>query len=530
MVSVADLVANAAAQFGDAPAVSYYGCRMSYKELENLSRRVAEGLRALGVHSAEHVGIRLRNTPQFMAAFLGCISAGATAVVLSPLLPERRIRDQLLDARVKTLITADDLLGVSDYVDQTIVCRTLKSPCSGTAGVTPTRRRTTRGRVARQFEELIDNDGRPRGLSDQDSFAEVAAIMYTGGTTGEAKGVMLTHGNFLAAAEEWGKQLTDGGSMGNEKLLCALPIFHVFGLTVAFLSSLGCGIEVVLHDRFDPVRVLNDIQRERITIMLGVPSMYSLLLNYPNIHMTDLSSIRYCVSGGAPTSDSLMSAMFEKTGVRLRTAYALTETTSTASHQLARGSPVMPTVGRVASGSIVEVVDIEEGRKVLPPGEVGELCISGQYVMKGYWNRPQETEEAFRGGRFHTGDVGYVRPDNYLVLLDRRKDLILCGGFNVFPRVIENALGEHSSIQEVCVIGVDDPLHGQRPKAFIVLRKGVAAPTAEMLMQFLSERLARFELPICIEVRTELPLTPVGKVSKAALRAEERMKMTLAFP
>jgi len=518
---IGDLLARSAERYGEADAVEFYGRTFTYQELFELSQKAAKGLQLLGVRPMDHVGIRLRNSPHFLIAFFGCLMAGCTAVVLSPLVPERQIRKQMKDARVKCLITSADLAESTTEESQTVLCNLRDFlPNDEAWSSIPTSKRPKRASDL-SFEKLVDNDGAYEPCPCGDPQDAVAAILFTGGTTGESKGVMLTHYNFCAATETWEKQLTSGSCSGRDKLLCALPLFHVFGLTVAFLASIRGGIEIVLRYRFDPTCALDDIQEKNITIVLGVPTMYSLLVNHPAIGGYDLSSLRYCAVGGAPVPESVVSAMKAKTGIWLRTAYALTETTSTGSHQLRIGEPVMPTVGFPAPLSIVEVVDLETGMNLLTQGEQGEICFRGPYVTKGYWNRPDATLDAFRGGRFHTGDIGYLTDSGYLVIVDRKKDMLLCGGHNVFPRNIETALYEHPAIDEVCVIGVPDEMFGERPKAFIVLHGGCAVPDHGELVEFLSRRLARYEIPTKFEIRSHLPKTPVGKLSKKDLIDEE---------
>jgi long-chain acyl-CoA synthetase len=259
-------------------------------------------------------------------------------------------------------------------------------------------------------------------------------------------------------------------------------------------------------------------------VFLGVPTMYAAMVLHPKIKETDLSSLRLCSSGGAPLPAEILARFKELTGITPSEGYGLTETAPLGTMQVVEGEPRAGTVGLPAPQTIIEVVDIETGITVLPQGEKGEICIRGPQVMKGYWKRPAATEEAFRGGRFHTGDIGFVDADGYVTLVDRKKDMILSGGFNVFPRTIEEAIYEHPAVAEVTVIGIPDAYRGQSAKAFIALKPGAQAFAFDELKAFLADKLAKYEMPVAMEIRQSLPKTPVGKLSKKELVAEEAAK------
>jgi long-chain acyl-CoA synthetase len=280
---------------------------------------------------------------------------------------------------------------------------------------------------------------------------------------------------------------------------------------------------MVMHMRFDPDRALADITRKKITIFAGVPTMYTALINHPKLTQFDLSSLRQCASGGAPLPVEVLQRFRELTGVTPREGYGLTETAPLGT-QINEAAPRPGTVGLPAPHTLIEVVDLESGTRVLSAGEKGEICITGPQVMKGYWNKPEATADAFLGGRFHTGDIGFIDADGYVTLVDRKKDMILSGGFNVFPRNSEEAIYEHPAVSEVTVIGIPDAYHGQSAKAFIALKPGQPAFSFEELKAFLADKLAKYEMPTEIEFRASLPRTPVGKLSKKELVAEELAK------
>jgi long-chain acyl-CoA synthetase len=303
-----------------------------------------------------------------------------------------------------------------------------------------------------------------------------------------------------------------------------LPLFHIFGLTFVMQLAVTTGSQVVLHIRFDPDRVLADIARKKITVFPAVPTMYTALINHPNVKEFDLSSVSLWVSGGAPLPMDVLQRFEALTGHSPREGYGLTETALLGTLQVRDGPTRRGSVGLPPPRTILEVVDLETGTRVLPVGEKGEICFRGPQVMKGYWKKPEATEEAFRGGRFHTGDIGFLDQDGFVTLVDRKKDMILSGGFNVFPRNIEGAVQEHPSVSEVTVIGIPDAYRGQSAKAFIALKPGHAPFGMDELKVFLADKLAKYEMPTEMEIRTSLPKTAVGKLSKKELLAEEIAK------
>ena len=303
-----------------------------------------------------------------------------------------------------------------------------------------------------------------------------------------------------------------------------LPLFHIFGLTFIMLLAIANGEQVVLHIKFDPDRALADISRKKITVFLGVPTMYTALVNHPKVKEFDLSSVRRWVSGGAPLAMEVLQRFEALTGHAPKEGYGLTEIAPLGTLQVLDKPARQGSVGLPAPHTVLEVVDLETGERVLPIGEKGEICFRGPQVMKGYWKKPEATEEAFRGGRFHTGDIGFLDQDGFVTLVDRKKDMILTGGFNVFPRNIEEAIYEHPAVAEVTVIGIPDPYRGQSAKAFIALKPGHAAFGIDELKSFLADKLAKYEMPTEMEIRASLPKTPVGKLSKKELLAEEIAK------
>ncbi len=533
-VPIESLLQTAAAQWPDRVALDFYDRTFTYRELLDLATRAAKGFQAIGVGPGVNVGLHLPNTPHYVVCFFAVLMAGGRIANFSPLAAPRELKYQLVDSDVEVMVTLGlpmlypqiAALKGTGKLKSVVVCALedfLPAPIVRAFAGPPAERIAGPGREI-DFATLIDNDGavapHPRGPLED----EVAVLQYTGGTTGDPKGAMLTHANFCAVIEVYRMWAASSMNRETDKTLVVLPLFHIFGLSFILLLSTAIGVQMVMHIRFDPDRVLGDIQRKKITTFSGVPTMYTALVNHPKIKEFDLSSLRLCGSGGAPLPVEVLQRFRELTGLTPREGYGLTETAPLGTLQVVEGEPRPGTVGVPAPLTTIEVVDIETGTTVLPVGSKGEICFRGPQVMKGYWKKPEATAEAFRGGRFHTGDIGFMDQDGFVTLVDRKKDMILSGGFNVFPRNIEEAIYEHPAVAEVTVIGVPDSYRGQSAKAFIALKAGAAAFTLDELKTFLADKLAKYEVPTEIEFRASLPKTPVGKLSKKELVAEELAK------
>ena len=532
-VPLYSLLESATAKWPDRTVIDFYDCKFTFRELHDLAARAAKGLQALGVGPGVHVGLHLPNTPHFVIGFFAVLMAGGRVVNFSPLAAPRELRYQLVDADTQVMITLGlptlypqlaALKGTGRF-ETLVVCSTedfLTGPVARAFGPAADRIRGE-GREL-DFAELIANDGTFKRHPDGPLEDEVAVLQYTGGTTGEPKGAMLTHANFcavLAIFNHW-DQLSAAGETA--RTLTVLPLFHIYGLTYIMLLAVANGGEMVLHIRFDPDRVLADISRKKITVFPAVPTMYTALVNHPGVKEFDLSSVRRWLSGAAPLPLDVLKRFEALTGRSPKEGYGLTETAPLGTLPLLEGSARRGSVGLPAPHTILEVVDLETGTKVLPVGEKGEICLRGPQVMKGYWKKPDATAEACHGGRFHTGDIGFLDQDGFVTLVDRKKDMILCGGFNVFPHNIEEAIYEHPGVAEVTVIGIPDAYRGHSAKAFIALKPGFTPFGIDELRAFLVDKLAKYELPTEMEIRASLPKTPVGKLSKKELVAEEIAK------
>jgi long-chain acyl-CoA synthetase len=525
-VPIEQFLDSAAARWPRNVAIDFYDHVITFRELHDLAARAAKGFQALGVGPGVNVGLHLLNTPHYAICFFGVLMAGGRLVNFNPHAPVREIERQLSDSDTEILVT----LGLpprSQFAEGRAHLRTVVACrvedflpaelAESLGGGAPDLASIGTTRI--EFAGLVDNDGlyrhHPRGKLDD----ELAVLQYTGGTTGEPKGAMLTHSNFSAVPHLIGRWM--GNYLGSDSTqLVVLPLFHVFGLAVMLLS-VAVGATMVVHVRFETERVLADIALKRITVLFGVPSMFSALIQDVGPTRHDFSSLKVCGSGGAPLLADVFHRFRELTGVPVLPGYSLTEITDLGAWQPIGIEPRLGTVGLPLPLTVVEVVDIETGTRVLPNGEQGEICFTGPQVMKGFWRRPAATAEAFHGGRFHSGDIGFIDQDGYVTLVGRKKELILCGGHNVYPSTIEEAICEHPAVAEVGVIGVPDADLGQMVKAFVVLKPEQAPITYRDLRRFLSDKLAAYEIPSEIVIRKNLPKTSVGKLSKKDLLTEE---------
>jgi len=532
-VALESLLETAATKWPGRTAIDFYDRTFTFRELHDLAARAAKGLQALGVGPGVHVGLHLPNTPHFVIAFFAVLMAGGRVVNFSPLAAPRELKYQITDAATQVMITLGlpmlypqiaALNGTAKF-ETLVVCSIadfLSAPVAAAFG--PAAERVGGAGREVDFAALIANDGAFKSHPHGPIEDEVAVLQYTGGTTGQPKGAMLTHANFCAVLNIYSHWHGLSADAEPQKALAVLPLFHICGLTFLMLVAITTGSQMVLHIRFDPDRLLADIARKKITVVPAVPTMYTALVNHPKVKEFDLSSVTIWASGGAPLPMDVLQRFEALTGHSPREGYGLTETAPLGTMQTKDGAARQGSVGLPAPHTVLEVVDLATGATVLPIGERGEICFRGPQVMKGYWNKPEETEEAFRGGRFHTGDIGVLDQDGFVTLVDRKKDMILSGGFNVFPRNIEEAIYEHPGVAEVTVIGIPDAYRGQSAKAFIALKPGQAPFGIDELKAFLADKLAKYEMPTEMEIRANLPKTPVGKLSKKELVAEEIAK------
>jgi long-chain acyl-CoA synthetase len=521
-----DLLSKAAGQFATRPAIEFRDRAILYAELEAMVETSASAFLRAGYGKGASVALFLGNSPDHPVNFFGALKAGARVVHLSALDGEIALSHKLSDSGARVLVTSNlaALLPMAlkflarGLLDRLIVCEddnwgkvgTPQAPIPDNPAIV-------------SFKSFVEGAPKPAQWP-QVSADDVALLQYTGGTTGLPKGAMLSHGNLTSAVsiyDVWGKPALARRGDAIERVICVLPLFHIFALTVILLRSLERGDLISLHQRFDVEAVMRDIEVKRATGFPGVPTMWIAIANLPDLEKRDLSSLVSCGSGGAPLPVEVAKIFERKTNMKLRSGWGMTETCSPGTAHPHEGPDKPGSIGLMLPGIELDVVALDDNRKILPPGEVGEIRIRGPNVTKGYWNRPQETAEAFVGDRFLTGDIGYMDDDGYFYLVDRKKDMIISGGFNVYPQMIEQAIYTHPAVQEVIVIGVVDAYRGEAAKAFVKLRDGKNPFTLEELKAFLAGKLGKHEIPAALEFVDELPRTSVGKLSRHELRKQQ---------
>jgi long-chain acyl-CoA synthetase len=506
-------------------AMSFRDRRMTYREFGQAADACAAGLLQAGIGKSDAIGFYLPNSPHHVIGLFGATRAGARVVQLSPLDAERELIHKLKDSGARKVLTANvpPLLPMALKLKAAGLIDTLIVADDGEWGAPPCPLLPIpheRGVVA--LASLTD-----AALPAQwpaIAPGDVALLQYTGGTTGIPKGAMLTHANLSASCAIYDAWFNPQSSIkpGEARAICALPLFHIFALSTVTLRHLSNGNEVLLRQKFDVETTLADIEIRRATHLNGVPTMWMALCNHPGIEKRDLSSLVSCSSGGAALPIEIVERWQQLTGKILRSGIGMTETSPAAATQPITRPGKTGSSGLPLPSVIVEIVALDDPRRVLPLGETGEIRIKGPNVVSGYWNRPQDTAESFIDGFWLSGDIGYLDDDGFLFVVDRKKDMIISGGFNVYPRMIEEAVYEHPDVEEVIVIGVPDSYRGEAAKAFVKLRAGASALTLEALRTFLADKIGRHEMPAFLEIRSELPRTTVGKLSKRDLIEEER--------
>src|SRR5689334_17589732 len=521
-----DLLSNVAREYGARPVIEFRDRPISYAELESLVEAAAAAFLRAGYGKNTSVALFLGNTPDHPVNFFGALKAGARIVPLSPLDGEIALSHKLSDSGARVLVTSNlsALLPTAlkflnkGLLDRLIVCEDDRWGKVGTqqAALPDDPRIIT-------HKQFVDGATRPAQWPAID-VEDVALLQYTGGTTGLPKGAMLSHGNLTSAVsvyDVWGKAARLERD-AIERVICVLPLFHIFALTVVLLSSLRRGNLISLHQRFDVEAVMRDIEVKRATAFPGVPTMWIAIAALPDLDKRDLSSLVSVGSGGAPLPVEVARILEQRVGMKLKSGWGMTETCSPGTAHPKEGPDKPGSIGLMLPGIELDVVSLDDPTKVMPVGETGEIRIKGPNVTTGYWNRPKETAEAFVGDRFLTGDIGYMDADGYFYLVDRKKDMIISGGFNVYPQMIEQAIYTHPAVQEVIVIGIPDDYRGEAAKAFIKLRSDAMPFTLDELRAFLTGKLGKHEIPAAVDFVDELPRTPVGKLSRHELRMQQQ--------
>ncbi|WP_430471720.1 long-chain-fatty-acid--CoA ligase [Thalassospira lucentensis] len=531
---VHEIFDRAAARFPNRPCIDFLGRIYDYKTIKDQIDRAAEGFKQLGIRKGDKVGLCLPNTPYYVVCYYAILKCGGVVVNFNPLYAKREIAYQIEDSGCRLMVTLNlkqIYPKVAACLDQTCLKRIVV--CEMSDILPPIKsvlfslfKRSELADVPTDLRHIAYD--RVIGCKPIDTAADItvddlAVLQYTGGTTGRPKGAMLTHANLSANVDQLTRWMPDANP-GYEVTLCVLPFFHVFAMTVALNTSVNMGSELVLQPRFELSALLKALDKKRATIFPGVPTIYTAINNSPETPKHDLSHIRCCISGGAPLPVEVKHRFEEITGSKVVEGYGLTEASPVCTCNPVKGVNKEGSIGLAMPGAEIEIRSLEHHAQPVPLGEKGEVCVRGPQVMPGYWQNAAATEETFVDGWLRTGDVGYQDEDGYTFLVDRLKDVILCSGYNVYPRAIEEALYLHEQIAEVTCIGVPDPYRGQAPKAFVRLKDGVTDVTAEDLRAFLDDKISRIEMPREIEIREELPKTMVGKLSKKELVEEERLK------
>jgi long-chain acyl-CoA synthetase len=534
---IPNLLRDSASRYGASPAIDFLGRQWTYAQLDALVNRATKGLQLIGVTRGTRVGLCLPNTPYAVIFFFATLRAGGVVVNYNPLYVEREIAHTIKDSGTEIMVTMDLALiypKVARVAGQTGLRKVVVCPMAGALPhvkglLYPWVRRREVASIPRnnhtiRYASLLHNDGKPTPV-DIDP-GELAVLQYTGGTTGLPKAAELTHANITCN----GAQVIAGMGLenyGHERVLGVLPLFHVFALTSVMTLSVQTASLMILVPRFELKDLLATIARTKPTMFPAVPTIYTALVEAAAKEPVALGSIKLCISGGAPLPIETRQRFMALTGCELMEGYGLSETSPVVSFT----PPGMPykdgSVGIPVEGTVVEIRDPANPAQILPTGERGEICIRGPQVMRGYWQKPAETDRVMIDGALRTGDIGYLDADGYLFLVDRIKDLIIAGGYNVYPRVLEEALYQHPAVKDAVVIGVPDQYRGQAPKAFVTLKQGMSA-TPEQLREFLKEYISKIEMPREVEIRDELPKTMIGKLSKKELVAEEEAKARAA--
>ncbi|MCU0955526.1 MAG: long-chain fatty acid--CoA ligase [Hyphomicrobium sp.] len=531
---VHNLLDEAATVHPRRPCTNFFGRLTSYADIASRVDEAAAALQALGASKGVKIGLFLPNTPTFIIYYYAALKTGATVVNYNPLYTVEELAFQVKDSQTEIMVTLDlqmlfskvDALLEAGVLPRAIVC--------SFAALLPTAKSTLfrllkRKQIARTSasaashkilleRDLIKRGARPRPVAINPE-EDIAVLQYTGGTTGTPKGAMLTHANLSCNTRQvmlWAPDLGEG----QERVMGVLPFFHVFAMTVVMNFGIAKAAEIVMVPRFTLDEGLALIAKVRPTIMPGVPTLFNAIQNHPKIKTYDLTSLKFCLSGGAPLPLEVKQKFEATTGCKLVEGYGLSEASPVVTCNPIEGAPPPGSIGLPLPGTIVSLRSLADPSVAVGPGERGELCVKGPQVMRGYWNKPEETANQFTGDFLRTGDVAIMDENGYFQIVDRIKDLIICSGYNVYPRRVEEAIYEHPAVEEVTVIGIPDAYRGEAPKAFIKLRSGHTA-TADDILRHLKVKLSKIELPAAIEFRDSLPKTMIGKLSKKELKAEE---------
>jgi len=498
MTNFANQLTAAAAEHPDHPAIKFGDLVLSYKLLHGATAHAAGLLRSRGVEAGARVGIALPNVPYFPLVYFGALRLGAIVVPMNPLLKEREVAYHLSDCGARLIV------GWQDFAD------------AGTRGAEQAGAESMIVTLG-EFERMV-GEAAPLGEVSERRDDDPAVVIYTSGTTGAPKGATLTHANLYATAKT-GRDLVEAGP--HTVMIGALPLFHVFGMSAIMNLTIHAHGLLTLIPRFEAGNVLEVIERDRGTTFGGVPTMFAALLHDPERERHDVSSINLCVSGGAPMPVEILRGFDEAFGAKVLEGYGLSESTGMGTFNPPDRERKPGSIGVPMGGTEIRLVDDDDND--VPAGEPGELVMRGPFVMKGYWNREDATREVMRGGWLHTGDIATVDEDGYYYIVDRKKDLIIRGGYNVYPREIEEVLYTHPAVREAAVVGVPHASLGEEVGAAVALKEGAEA-TPDELRDYLKQRVAAYKYARVVWMVDDLPKGPTGKVLKREIEVPEAAK------
>ena len=546
-VPLYQLIDDAAKKYPNNTAIIYGGvvhqlggalmdAKMTFQQLQDITNRFAAALQGLGVKKGDRVALFLPNCPQFPIAYYATLKAGGIVVPCNPLYVARELEHQVNDAGAETIVVLSRFYPIVKQIQshtklKNVIVTNAKEYFPGLLKTLFTLA------VEKKEGHRVDITGEANTYWFQDLLAkapatpqpvdvkpqDTAVLLYTGGTTGVPKGAELSHRNIVANAVQCKHWI--GAREGQETTVTSLPLFHSYGMTTCMnLSMYIGGAMLLIPNPRDLDHILKAINKHHPTMFPGVPTMYVAINNHPDVSKYNLKSIRACVSGAAGLPVDVQKKFQELTGGRLVEGYGLSETSPVTHANPIFGNNKIGTIGVPWPDTEAKIIDLETGTKEMPLGETGELVIRGPQVMKGYWNMPDETKNTLRDGWLYTGDIARMDQDGYFQIVDRKKDMIIAGGFNIYPRDVEEVLYRHPKVKEVVVAGVPDIYRGETVKAYIVLKEGQTA-TAEEIIDFCRQNLAKFKVPTAVEFRDSLPKTMVGKILRRMLVEEEKKKL-----
>ncbi len=526
-----DMMRETREKFPHHPAFDFLGKKWTWAQIDDQVGRFAKGLQLNGVKKGMRVGIFLPNTPYYVIAYYALARIGAVIVNFNPLYAERELKHQIIDSGCEMMVLADlkmlyeKMIKMLDQTDlkKLIICPfpdILPFPKNILFKLFKSKDLSDIPYDLHHIHlaDLLNNDGKPDSVPVHDD--DLALLQYTGGTTGTPKGAMLSHKNIVSNTEQailW----FSNSKPGEEKMLGVIPFFHVFAMTAVMNFSVRLGFEIVALPRFELEATLKLIDKKKPQLFMGVPAIFNAINNHPKLKNFDLSSLRYCISGGAPLPVEVKKSFERNTGCVVVEGYGLTEASPIVCVNPLNGRVRDASIGLPLPGTSVEIINAEDKITPMPSGESGELCVRGPQVMQGYWNKPEETANVLKGGLLYTGDVAIMDKDGFVYIVDRIKDMIITNGYKVYPRNVEEAIYSHPDTEECIVAGIPDTDRGEIVKAWIKMKPGREI-SAEFLKNWLQDKLSPMELPKVIEFRDRpLPKTMIGKLSRKDVLAEE---------